>query len=116
MPSWFEPEWYGEGGSFVETTEGLARTLRAEALDPLEFFAFVTGRSDRSLEEYELPPSGDFDHDVSIAPWPDDELWRDFATEGVTELLPVLEDLVGVPSGPCHLQGDQTTNRIHLLG
>ena len=97
MPSWFEADWIG--GPFVESSVGLARILRADGLDSGDFSALLTGRSDRSLVELPLAPEGEFAQSVSVAPWPDDDEWRDFVARGVVDALPILQRLIGV-DGP----------------
>ena len=97
LPLFFRTEW--TGAEFAETVVGLARVLEAaDIADPFAWGAVVTARLDdellRSTVAVDLDPVGT--EQVVVAAWPDDPQWQEFVATGVTDGLPVLEELIGL--------------------
>lgn len=93
VPSNFEVDRFGS--DVVITEEGPNTVYTAAGIQaPDEFSVFISARDDAALASSDATLAG---HDFAIRYWPGDEAWRQFVEQQVSDGLPVLEELIGLP-------------------
>lgn len=94
LPPGYEVETLGNHMALEMTEEG-GRRYSAEAIeDPEDFYVTVVARNDDALVETPIEVA---DSLVTVRSWPGDDEWQEFAEQTVTEGIPALEQLVGLP-------------------
>ncbi len=81
-----EPRRQAVDGATVLVSEGIA--------EPDRFALFVSARLDDALASTDVAVGDD---QFSITHWPDDQEWLDFVSTQLTDGVPELADLIGVP-------------------
>lgn len=95
IPSTFGLDLTGDDPGFVRRTiDGRIVLEVTELGDPQAVNTFIFGRNDAELVLTNLEVDGNA---VEIQSWPDDPDWADFVSQSLTDTIPALEDLIGVP-------------------
>ncbi|MEZ5281299.1 MAG: hypothetical protein R2770_12605 [Acidimicrobiales bacterium] len=94
LPAGYEIETVGNYMPMNTTEDGGRRYVAEDIEDPDDFFVTVIARNNEALVATPLDVA---DSQVTIRSWPGDDEWQQFAERNVTEGIPVLEKLVGLP-------------------
>ncbi len=106
LPKGFDEDGYGDDvtqrtlGDRVELTSG-------RIADPLEWYHVVVADRPSALTDVNFQPGG---HKVVIEAWPEDATWRDRVVEVLSDGLPALEEMIGLP---WPLTDELTVTEVH---
>ena len=93
LPKGFDEDGYGD--DVTQRTHPDRVELRSGRIaDPLEWYHVVVADRPSALTDVDFRPGG---HKVVIEAWPEDATWRDRVVEVLSEGLPALEEMIGLP-------------------